>query len=184
MIRAMIYSLFLIISGIFSSTPTNAYYLTAHDFKFNDINGNELNLKEYKGKVILMVNVASRCGFTRQYEGLQAIWDQYKDKDFILLGVPSNDFYQELSTEEEVKNFCDLTFGVNFPMTKITPVRGKDAHPFYKWAKSTYGTKTVPKWNFYKLLIDKDGKVVETYSSMTSPTDNKLISKIESLINS
>ena len=129
-----------------------------------------------------MVNVASRCGFTRQYEGLQAIWDQYKDKDFILLGVPSNDFYQELSTEEEVKNFCDLTFGVNFPMTKITPVRDK-THP-NKWAKSTYGTKTVPKWNFYKLLIDKDGKVDETYSSMTSPTDNKLISKIESLINS
>ncbi len=184
MIRAMIYSLFLIISGFFTSSPSNAYYLTAHDFKFKDINGKEFSLGDFKNKVILITNVASKCGFTKQYKGLQEVWDKYKNKDFVLIGVPSNDFYQEYKTEEEVKNFCDLTFGVNFPMTSITPVRGKDAHPFYKWAKGTYGNKTVPKWNFYKLLIDKDGKIVESYSSMTSPTDKDLILKIESLLNS
>ena len=100
----------------------------------------------------------------------------------MLIGVPSNDFYQEYKTEEEVKNFCDLTFGVNFPMTSITPVRGKDAHPFYKWAKGTYGNKTVPKWNFYKYLFDREGQLVKSWSSMTKPDSNKITKYIDSLI--
>ena len=113
---------------------------------------------------MLPANVVSK-----QYTGLQSLWDKYQSKDFILLGIPSNDFYQEYKSEKEVKNFCELTFGVNFPMTSITKVRGKDAHPFYIWAKTSYGNKTIPKWNFYKLLINKDGKIVGTYSSMVSP---------------
>jgi glutathione peroxidase len=181
MIRAMLYSLFLIIAGLFPSTPSESYTLNAYDFSFKDIDGNNLKFKDYKGKVLLIVNTASFCGFTSQYKAMQALWDDYKDKDFVLIGIPSNDFYQESDTEKEVKNFCERTFGVNFPMTSITSVRGKDAHPFYKWAKLTYGTKTVPKWNFHKILIDKNGKVVETYSSMTKPTDDKVVSKIDSL---
>jgi len=180
MIRAMLYSLFLI-AGLFPSTPSESYTLNAYDFSFKDIDGNNLKFKDYKGKVLLIVNTASFCGFTSQYKAMQALWDDYKDKDFVLIGIPSNDFYQESDTEKEVKNFCERTFGVNFPMTSITSVRGKDAHPFYKWAKLTYGTKTVPKWNFHKILIDKNGKVVETYSSMTKPTDDKVVSKIDSL---
>ncbi|MBT3850416.1 glutathione peroxidase [bacterium] len=145
----------------------------------NDINGQVIHFSEFKDKTILLVNVASKCGFTGQYEGLQAVWDKYKDKDFVLIGIPSNDFYQEYSNEGDVKNFCERTFGVNFPMTSINAVRGKDAHPFYKWAKLTYGNKTVPKWNFHKILINKEGKVISAFSSMTKPTSNKIINLIE-----
>ena len=152
-----------------------------YEFNCKNAQSETVSLGEYANKVLLIVNTASFCGFTSQYKAMQALWDDYKDKDFVLIGIPSNDFYQESDTEKEVKNFCERTFGVNFPMTSITSVRGKDAHPFYKWAKLTYGTKTVPKWNFHKILIDKNGKVVETYSSMTKPTDDKVVSKIDSL---
>jgi glutathione peroxidase len=113
---------------------------------------------------------------------MQELWDNYKDKDFVLIAVPSNDFYQESDSEEEVKNFCERTFGVNFPMTSITSVRGKNAHPFYKWAKLTYGNTTVPKWNFHKILVNKEGKIVDTFSSVTNPNSRKIISKIDSLL--
>ena len=129
--------------------------------------------------MLLIVNVASKCGFTGQYEGLQAVWDKYKDKDFVLIGIPSNDFYQEYKDEKDVKNFCERTFGVNFPMSSINAVRGNDAHPFYKWAKLTYGNKTVPKWNFHKILINKEGRVISAFSSMTKPTSSKIINLIE-----
>ena len=180
MFRAMLYSLFLIITGIFPSSPAESYTLNAYDFKFKDIDGNDLRFKDYKGKVLLIVNVASKCGFTGQYEGLQAVWDKYKDKDFVLIGIPSNDFYQEYKDEKDVKNFCELTFGVNFPMTSITKVRGNNAHPFYKWAKLTYGNKTIPKWNFHKILVNKEGKIIDTFSSTTKPNSEKVISKINS----
>ena len=183
MLKAILYSFFLIVTGLFTSSPSKAYTLNAYDFKFKDIEGNELKMSDFKGKVVLITNVASKCGFTKQYTGLQALWDKYQSKDFILLGIPSNDFYQEYKSEEEVKNFCELTFGVNFPMTSITKVRGKDAHPFYTWAKTSYGNKTIPKWNFYKLLIDKDGKIVGTYSSMVSPTSDELVNDIEKYLN-
>jgi len=175
----MIYSLFLIIAGLFPSATADSYTLNAYDFSFKDIDGNDLKFKDYKGKVLLIVNVASKCGFTAQYEGLQAVWDKYKDKDFVLIGIPSNDFYQEYKDEKDVKNFCERTFGVNFPMTSLNAVRGKDAHPFYKWSKLTYGNKTVPKWNFHKILINKEGKVVSAFSSMTKPTSSKIINLIE-----
>ena len=178
----MLYSLFLIFAGLFPSNTADSYTLNAYDFSFKDIDGNDLKFKDYKGKVLLVVNVASKCGFTGQYEGLQSVWDKYKDKDFVLIGIPSNDFYQEYKDEKDVKNFCELTFGVNFPMTSITAVSGSDAHPFYKWAKVTYGNKTIPKWNFHKLLINKEGKIVETYSSTTKPTSEKVITKIENLL--
>jgi len=182
MLKAMLYSLFLLIAGLFPYSTSDSYTLNAYDFSFKDIDGNDLKFKDFKGKVLLVVNVASKCGYTGQYEGLQSVWDKYKDKDFVLIGIPSNEFYQEYKDEKDVKNFCELTFGVNFPMTSITDVRGSNAHPFYKWAKLTYGIKTVPKWNFHKILIDKNGKVVDSYSSGTKPTSKKIISKINSLL--
>ena len=178
----MLYSLFLILTGIFPSTPAESYTLNAYDFKFKDIDGNNLNFKDYKGKVLLIVNVASKCGFTGQYEGLQSLWDTYKDKDFILIGVPSNDFYQEYKDEKDVKNFCELTFGVNFPMTSITEVKGENSHELFKWAEKNYGKSAIPKWNFHKILINKEGKIEETYNSFTKPMSKKITSKIESLL--
>ncbi len=184
MVKSILYSLFLILAGLFPSNTASSYTLNAFDFRFKDIDGKDLQLKNYKGKVLLVVNVASKCGFTSQYKGLQEVWDKYSKEDFILIGIPSNDFYQEYSEEKDIKNFCELTFGVNFPMTGITTVRGKKAHPFYKWAKLTYGSKTVPKWNFHKILIDKEGRVVDTYSSVTKPTSEKIINKIDNLLDS
>ena len=179
MIKAALYSLFLI---FFSWSSAIGSDKTAHNFKFQDIDGNTMKLSEHKGKVILIVNTASFCGFTSQFEHMQTLWEQYKAKDFVLIGVPSKDFMQEHDTNAKVKEFCKLTFGVNFPMTSISNVRGKKAHPFYKWAKLTYGSKAVPKWNFHKILIDKNGVIVDTYSSITKPTDKKITSKINSLL--
>ena len=182
MLRAVLYSVFLIFTGFLSTTTASSYQLNAYDFQFKDIDGNTMKLSEHKGKVILIVNTASFCGFTSQFEHMQTLWEQYKTKDFVLIGVPSKDFMQEHDTNAKVKEFCKLTFGVNFPMTSISNVRGNKAHPFYKWAKSTYGSKAVPKWNFHKILIDKNGVIVDTYSSITKPTDKKITSKINSLL--
>ena len=182
MLKAVLYSVFLICTGFFSTTTANSYQLNAYDFKFKDIDGNIIKLSEHKGKVVLIINTASFCGFTKQFEHMQTLWDEYKTKDFILIGVPSQDFQQEHDTDAKVKEFCELTFGVNFPMTSITSVRGKNAHPFYKWAKLTYGSKAIPKWNFHKILIDKNGSIVDTYSSITKLTDKKAIKKIEELL--
>tara|TARA_X000000368_G_scaffold418120_1_gene416634 strand:- start:2443 stop:2958 length:516 start_codon:yes stop_codon:yes gene_type:complete len=154
-----------------------------YDFKINDIGGRELNLNEYRNKVILLVNTASYCGFTKQYDDLQKLWNKYKNKDLIVLGIPSDSFNQEKKTNSDVKNFCEVNFNINFPMTEITNVKGDNAHAIYKWASKNYGNSAVPKWNFHKILINKNGKIVDTYSSFTKPTSKKIISKIEELIN-
>ena len=154
-----------------------------YDFKINDISGNVMNLNDYRNKVILLVNTASFCGFTKQYDDLQKIWDKYKDSDLIVLGIPSNSFNQEKKTNSEVKSFCEINFKINFPMTEITNVKGDDAHPIYKWASKNFGKSAVPKWNFHKILINKSGMIVETYSSFTNPMSKKIVNKIEELIN-
>jgi len=182
MVKSILYSLFLIFAGLLPSTTASSYTLNAYDFSFKDIDGNVLEFEDYKGKVLLVINVASLCGLSSQYKGMQALWDEYKSKDFVLIGIPSNDFYQELDSEKEVKNFCERTFGVNFPMTEIVSVRGKDAHPFYTWAKVTYGIKSIPTWNYSKLLVDRSGYIVESYSPMTKPNSQKVRSKIDSLL--
>lgn len=152
----------------------------AYDFSFADINNGQLNLSEFKGKPLLIINVASKCGFTNQYSGLQSIWDNYKAHGLVVIGVSSNDFNQELKTKEEVKKFCEVNFNINFPMTDITKVKGENAHPFYKWAAKTHG-KT-PKWNFYKILIDKNGHIVDMFSSLTKPESTKLKNSIEKVL--
>ena len=153
------------------------------DFKINSIDGNEINLSFYKGKTILIVNVASNCGFTKQYNDLQNLYDNYQDKGLVILGVPSNQFGgQEPSSEKEIKDFCETNFNISFPMTSKYNVKGDDAHPIYIWAKETFGSSAVPKWNFHKILIDKEGKVVETFASFTNPTSKKIIKKIEGIL--
>lgn len=150
---------------------------TAYDFKFNSIDGGKIDLSQYIGKTLIITNVASKCGFTNQYEGLQKTWDKYKDKGVVVIGVSSDDFNQELNSKEEVKKFCEVNFGINFPMTDITKVKGSEAHPFYKWVLDTHGSK--PKWNFYKILINKNGQVQETFSSFTKPDSEKFRKAIE-----
>jgi len=161
-------------------TKGNAQYdQLVTDFSFKSVEGNTINLADYKDKVILVVNVASRCGFTNQYEGLQTLWSEYKDKGLVVIGVPSNNFRQEPGTNKEIKNFCESTFGIDFLITEKISVKGDDAHSFFTWAKKNYGSSAVPKWNFHKIIIGKDGKVAETFSSITKPTSKKFISSIE-----
>ncbi len=153
------------------------------DFKINSINGEIIDFKDYKGKVVLMVNTASYCGFTKQYTELQKLWDKYKSKGLIVLAIPSNSFNQEKNLDDEVKKFCEVNFNINFPISTITNVKGDNAHKIFKWAKDNYGKQAIPKWNFHKILINKYGKIDDTYTSFTSPTSKKIINKIENLLN-
>ena len=161
------------------------YEKIAYDFKFKDLDGSTLSLSEYKGKVIVVVNVASQCGFTKQYEDMQKVWREYQKKDVVMIGVPSNDFgNQEPGNNEDIKNFCEAKFGISFPMTEKVTVKGTGAHPFYVWARDNHGKSAIPKWNFHKIIIGKDGKIAETFSSITRPTSNKFIKTLEKLIKS
>ena len=162
-----------------SSDNTKLFY----DLKIKSITGDELNITEMKGKTILLVNVASKCGFTKQYEELQQLYDNFKDKGFIVIGIPSNQFgEQEPGSESEIKNFCETNFNITFPMTSKYDVKGDNAHPIYLWAKETYGNSTVPKWNFHKILINKEGKVEDTFVSFTNPLSKKIIKKLEQIL--
>ena len=152
------------------------------DFKIKSITGKNIDLKNYRNKVILIVNTASYCGFTRQYEDLQLLWEKYKSDGLIVLGVPSNSFNQEKKKDTDVKEFCEVNFNIDFPMTTITEVKGKNSHKLFKWAEKNYGKSAVPKWNFHKILINKEGKIEDTYNSFTKPMSKKIISRIESLL--
>ena len=153
-----------------------------HDFNIKSISGDTINFSEYKNNVVLVVNTASYCGFTKQYDELQQLWDNYKLKGLIVLGVPSNTFNQEKKNNLEVKEFCEVNFNINFPLTTITEVKGNKAHDLFKWAKKNHGKSAIPKWNFHKILINKEGKVEETFTSFTKPMSKKLVRKIESIL--
>ena len=156
---------------------------TFFDFKINSINGDSINLSKYTGKTILLVNVASNCGFTKQYDDLQKLYDVFKDKGLIVVGVPTNQFGgQEPGTDEEIKKFCETNFNITFPMTSKYDVKGNNAHPIYVWAKDTYGKSTVPKWNFHKILINKDGEIEDTFASFTGPMSKKITNKLEQIL--
>ena len=153
------------------------------DFNIKNNNGELINLSSYKGKVVLLVNVASKCGFTKQYAGLQEIYEKYKSKGFVVIGVPSNQFGgQEPGTNSEIKNFCETNFNINFLITNKNDVKGENAHPIYIWANNNFGNSAVPKWNFHKILINRKGKIEETYGSFTKPKSKKLIANIEKLL--
>lgn len=153
-----------------------------HDFTIESISGETINLSDYKSKVVLLVNTASKCGFTPQYSGLQKIYERYKNDGLVVLGVPTNDFNQELSKESDVKEFCEIRFGVEFPMSSIQPIRGENAHPIYKWIQANVSVIGQPRWNFHKYLIGKDGKIINWFSSMTSPTSEGLVNQIETAL--
>mgnify|MGYP001986408623 CR=1 FL=1 len=174
--------IFLLIFMVFFSSNASAKYdKVFYDFDIKSINGKNINLNIYKNKVVLLVNLASYCGFTNQYAGLQELWSNYKNKNFVILGIPSNSFNQEKDSEKDIKEFCEVNFNITFPMTSIYDVKGDNAHQIYKWAKENHGNSAVPKWNFYKILINNEGKIEETYSSLTKPNSSKLIKKIEAL---
>ena len=155
-----------------------------YDLSINSIDGNEIKFSNFKEKSILLVNVASNCGFTKQYEDLQKLYELYKSNGLIVLGVPSNQFgNQEPGSEKEIKNFCETNFNITFPMTSKYDVRGNKAHPVYLWAKESYGNSAVPKWNFHKILIDKNGKIQDTFASFTNPMSNKIKKEIEKILN-
>ena len=152
----------------------------AYSFTFKSIDDAPLPLSKYKGKVILVVNTASRCGFTSQYNKMQKLWEKYKDSGLIVLGVPSNNFgNQEPGSEKQIKEFCEVNFQINFPMTSKVDVKGTNAHPFYSWASTKMGIMSVPRWNFHKYLISTEGKLVDWFSSTTSPMSSKVIEAIE-----
>ena len=153
-----------------------------YDFKINSISGDIIDLNDFKGKPVLMVNTASYCGFTKQYDDMQELWEKYRDSGLVVLGVPSGSFNQEKKNNDEVKEFCEVNFNINFPITEITDVKGNNAHEIYKWARENYGKSAVPKWNFYKILINKEGIIEDTYASITNPTSKKITKKIESLL--
>ena len=164
-----------------NSISANLYF---HDFTIESISGDEINLDGYKNKVVLLVNTASQCGFTPQYAGLQKIYDRYKDEGFVVLGVPSDDFNQELPNNTEVQKFCEIRYGVNFPLTSIQKIKGQEAHPLYKWISSEMSVIAQPRWNFHKYLIGKNGDIINWYSSMTSPTSDSLVLEIETALDS
>jgi len=169
----LIYSLIAIVLAL----PAAALDLEA---PFGNIDGGEIRLSEWRGQPVLVVNTASRCGFTPQYDGLQALYDRYRDKGVVVLAVPSNDFRQELASEAEVKEFCEVNFGLDLPMTTITAVRGPQAHPFYASLAQEAGF--APSWNFNKVLITPDGRLAGTWGSAARPESREITSAIDALL--
>lgn len=156
---------------------------SAHDHAFISIEGDPMPMSGFRGRPVLLVNTASLCGFTPQYEGLQALHETYRDRGLVVLGVPSNDFGgQEPGTEAEIKEFCEVNFQVTFPMTEKQVVRGNEAHSLYKWAREALGPKGVPRWNFHKILIDGDGRAVDAWPSTSRPQSTEIVSAIESVL--
>ena len=180
--KKLIFVAITIFMFFFKNISTANYEKVFFDFEIKSITGETINFNKYKNKVILIVNTASYCGFTKQYDELQDLWDKYKSKGLIVLGVPSNSFNQEKTDDSDVKEFCELNFNINFPLTTITEVKGKNAHDLFIWAKDNHGKSAIPKWNFHKILINKDGKVEDTFASFTKPMSKKILSKIESIL--
>ena len=167
----------------FKNFASANYDKVFYDLQINSISGELIDFKDYKDKAVLVVNTASYCGFTKQYEDLQKLWEKYESKGLIVLGIPSNSFNQEKKSNEDVKKFCEVNFNINFPMSAITDVKGEKAHEIFKWAEENHGKSAIPKWNFHKILINKEGKVEDTFSSLTKPMSQKIISKIDRLLN-
>ena len=177
--KKLVFIFLVFIVFFFKNFASANYNKVFYDLQINSISGELIDFKKYKGKVVLVVNTASYCGFTKQYEGLQKLWEKYESKGLVVLGIPSDSFNQEKKSNNEVKEFCEVNFDITFPLTTITDVKGKNAHEIFKWAKDNYGKSAIPKWNFYKILINKEGKVEDTFSSLTKPTSQKIIQKIE-----
>ena len=174
MFKLILFFTFLL-TPIFANDMSDFY-----KFSFDGMDGDKINLSDYEGKVVLVVNTASKCGFTPQYAGLEELYRNYKDKGLVVLGVPSDNFMnQEFGSELEVKEFVSDNYEVTFPLTAITDVKGKNAHEFYKWAKNEGGFLSGPKWNFHKYLIDRKGDLVESFGSRVNPQSDKIVNAVE-----
>ena len=150
-----------------------------YNISVKDIELNSVDLSSYKGKTLLIVNVASKCGFTKQYTDLQKLWEKYRERGLIIIAVPSNDFNQEPGDNEEIKEFCEINYGVTFPIMSKVIVKGNNKHPFFLWIESNYGSKKLPKWNFYKYLVSKNGELINVYSSRINPSSGEFNRIIE-----
>jgi glutathione peroxidase len=156
---------------------------SAHEFAFQTIDGDPLPLTTFRDKVVLVVNTASKCGLTPQYDGLEKLYSEYKDRGLVVLGVPCNQFAgQEPGTEAEIKDFCETRFNVDFPLTSKVDVKGAGAHPFYKWAVDQLGEPAEPVWNFHKILIGKSGEAIRAFGPRTDPMDSEVTGEIEKVL--
>ena len=157
--------------------------MSAHDFEFTSIDGKPLKLSQFAGHPVLIVNTASKCGFTPQYKGLEALWQKYRERGLVVLGVPSNDFGgQEPGSEAEVKNFCSANYGVTFPLPAKNAVIGGSAHPLYKWIAAEAGEAAAPRWNFHKYLIGPKGELAGAFPSKVAPQSSTLTEAIEAAL--
>ncbi len=152
---------------------------TAHGFGFDGLMGGRVELGTYRGRALMVVNTASQCGFTGQYRGLQALWQTWRSRGLTIIGVPSNDFGgQEPGSSGEIARFCEINYGVTFPLAARTPVIGAAAHPFYRWAEASFGAAARPRWNFHKILIGPDGRVRAAFPSAVEPADPRIAQAI------
>lgn len=186
----MLYSIFkasilgVAIMWPFTASAEPAPGSSAYDFSFKQLTGGKpLALAQFKGKVLLVVNTASKCGFTPQYKGLEALYEKYRARGFEIVGVPSNDFgSQEPGSSEKIADFCQLNYGVTFPMAAKEQVKGDGAHPFYQWARAQFGAAGTPHWNFHKYLVDRNGKLVDFFIFYTEPESPRVVNAIEALL--
>lgn len=157
--------------------------MSAYDYTFRDIAGADLPLEKFRGKALLVVNTASKCGYTPQYQGMQELHDAFAPRGLVVIGVPSNDFgKQEPGTEAEIQEFCHTHYAVSFPMTAKEQVSGDGAHPFYRWVTGALGKESAPAWNFHKFLIGPDGQAVDWYPSGTKPVSEAIVDRLEALL--
>jgi glutathione peroxidase len=156
---------------------------TVYDFEFTSLKGEKLPLRQFSGRPLLIVNTASKCGFTPQYSGLQAVWQRYKDRGLIVLGVPSNDFAnQEPGGSKEIASFCEINYGVDFPLTDKVHVRGPEAHPLFQWFAAQGGVLSPrPRWNFFKYLVDRNGRLATWFSSLAKPQASRVTRALDAL---
>jgi glutathione peroxidase len=182
MVRAVAVAALMVLGG-WTMTAGAKTAETAWDFTFTSIDGEAMPLSAYRGKALLVVNTASRCGFTPQYEGLQALWERYRERGLVVIGVPSNDFGgQEPGSATQIKSFCETNFAVDFPMTDKNQVVGAQAHPFYRWAAVGLGPDKAPSWNFHKYLIGPDGQLVASIPTRVEPTSEPVIAAVEKVL--
>ena len=165
---------------LFNNNAMSDNNTTIYNHSLIDIDGNSIDLSVFKGKPLLLVNTASRCGFTPQYEGLQKLFTEYRKTDLTIIATTSNSFNQEYESPEEIKKICLVNYDIGFVTSSPMDVKGDEAHPIYSWINKEYGKK--PRWNFFKYLFDRNGKLADSWPSITKPESKKIIKKIENLI--
>ena len=177
------FSTFALVAGLILTLSQPGIAGSIYDYTLPSIDGGELNLANFKGRPLLVVNTASQCGFTPQYDGLQSLWETYRDRGLVVIGVPSNDFGgQEPGAREQIKEFCSVNFNIDFPMSDKVSVLGSEAHPMYQWLTARLGSSSRPRWNFYKYLTDANGQPVAYFSSMTRPNSSKITEAVEAAL--